>query len=542
MRKLVLFVAGLAAGFAAAQGKKFIELGWDIPDTAYLKAHHASMQRETPFDGVVLELEGVTPEGRRLSSQSMMDSQPWAPAWFAAARSNLAACAWTTFTDNFIRVNFTPGTIAWDDDAGWRVFCVKSGLAARIAKEAGLKGLAIDFELYGEPIFTYSAKSGHTFAEAQARTRQRGREWMTALAAHYPDMALLTLFVLDYVPLPKTFDDPQALLEKAHYGLLPAFYNGMLDAVPAGMTIIDGCESGYYHNGETEFMRRAFALQSPGGPAIRHIAPENRAAYIRQVQVGFGFYLDMYANPEGSVFYRGAKPGGTRLGRLEENLTAARNTADTYVWVYGEQRRWWPPPKPDTKWEHWETALPGVTGVIARVKNPRLHAERAVSGLLAAGAGSNCLANAGFDRSIDSWERWQDKPLGTFDWDADKGSARAIRVQWGCYLQSVPVHPGQCFYVAADSFKQGEGTAALSVRWQDKDKRWISETEDTSAVFTRRSPAYDSRPLAEGWTRADCFVRVPETAAYLIVMPGVRGQSVDADIIWFDNALLLHLP
>ena len=48
----------------------------------------------------------------------------------------------------------------------------------------------------------------------------------------------------------------------------------------------------------------------------------------------------MYINPPGNAFYF-PPLDGSRLRRLATNLAAARDAADEYVWVYGEQCNWW---------------------------------------------------------------------------------------------------------------------------------------------------------------------------------------------------------
>ena len=521
-------------------GKKFIELGWDIPHTAYLKEHHEEMQRTTPFDGIMLALEATAPDGKHYTSQSLMDAQSWEPEWFAPAIENLKMCRWTTFTDNFIRLNFFPGDFDWDDDSGWKIFCSKTALCAKIAKETGLKGLAIDFELYGKAIFTYNTDWGRTFDEMKPLVRKRGRQWMEAVAAEYPDMVLFTLFIAD-VNLSAGYDvRPDQTLKLNHYGLLPAFFDGMLDAVPPQMRIIDGCETGYYKNGIDEFSRMALAIQSIGGPAIRLVAPENRQKYISQVQVGFGFYLDMYTNPEGNIYYRGPKEGGTRLDRLEENLVAARDATDEYVWLYGEQRRWWKPADPVTKWEHWEEAMPGMSQTIRITKNPQEAAKQILETLRKENQTANLLKNSDFAESTANWSFWQNEPLGTFSWDNDSG--KVSQVKWGCILQNImPVKSGEYYYVAMDAKQQGAGQISMRIRWQDDAGKYTKETEDRIFPFEATLDRMDGRTLSEGWLRAEGVVKIPEGVAVLQIQAGVRNQPTDGDAAWFDNAVVIRL-
>ncbi|MCL2104106.1 MAG: hypothetical protein FWH21_03495 [Kiritimatiellaeota bacterium] len=532
------FVFGLSAQDDSPR-KKFIELGWDIPDTAYLKAHHEAMQQTTPFDGVMLALDATAPDGKKHSSQRMMDAQAWDPAWFATATADLKACRWTTFTDNFIRVNFSPGQVEWDDDTGWANFCGKTRLCATIAKDTGLRGLAVDFEPYGKAIFRYAADAGRSFEETKAVVRMRGRQWMEAMASPYPDMVLFTLFIAD-VNVSAGYDArPDNTLKSLHYGLLPAFFNGMLDAAPPKMRIVDGCETGYYKNGFDEFARTALAIQSIGGPAIRLVAPENREKYVAQVQVSFGFYLDMYTNPEGNVYYRGPKEGGTRLDRLEENLTAARETADVYVWIYGEKQRWWKPSDPAVKWQHWEDALPGVSQTIRFAKNPAEAAHEILGTLRKEDRGVNLLTNPDFTDTT-GWSFWQHEPLGTFEWD--NGSGKLSNVKRGCILQSVqPVKPGEYYYVALDSKQQGGGQTDLRIRWQNADRQWVLEAKDRLFSFEADPVRLDGRPLPGGWSRAEGIVRIPEGAAVLQVQAGVKEQVAGNSTVWVDNAVLIRL-
>ena len=539
---VVVCFTGFAVGLSAQDDvcrKKFIELGWDIPDTAYLKENHAAMQQTTPFDGVMLALEATSPDGKKHSSQSMMDAQAWDSAWFATAIADLKACRWTTFTDNFIRVNFSPGQVDWDDDNGWTVFCNKTALCAEVASTTGLKGLAVDFEPYGKAIFTYAADSGRSFDEMKAVARKRGKQWMEAMASKFLGMVLFTLFIAD-VNVSAGYDyRPDNTLKTLHYGLLPAFFNGMLDAVPPQMRIVDGCETGYYKNGFDEFCRTALAIRSNGGPAIRLVAPENRQKYISQVQVGFGFYLDMYTNPEGNVYYRGPKEGGTRLDRLEENLTAARETTDAYVWLYGEQRRWWKPADPAKAWQHWEDALPGMTQTIRLTKNPHEAAREILEALRRENKAVNLLKNPMFTETSD-WEFWQNEPLGTFAWDNGKGTLS--NVKWGCVLQNYrPVRPGEYYYVAMDGKQQGAGQISMRIRWKDAQDKWTREAEDRVFLFENRNPM-DFPSSRDGWVlRAEGIVKIPDGVAVLQVQAGVRDQAANGDTAWFTNAVLIRI-
>jgi len=79
-------------------------------------------------------------------------------------------------------------------------------------------------------------------------------------------------------------------LSSHHYALLPAFLNGMLDAIEPGCLIIDGNEPAYYYSSSWEPYFRAYHLMKQR--ALSLIAPENRGVYAPQVQAGFALYID----------------------------------------------------------------------------------------------------------------------------------------------------------------------------------------------------------------------------------------------------------
>ena len=71
-------------------------------------------------------------------------------------------------------------------------------------------------------------------------------------------------------------ENPDFVLRTGYYGLLPAFIDGMLDAVAPETTLIDGCEAGYYMNGAAQYDRATCDMLLATGPAVRLVSPENR--------------------------------------------------------------------------------------------------------------------------------------------------------------------------------------------------------------------------------------------------------------------------
>ncbi len=550
-----LLVVGVQAVPAGAAGRKFIELGWDIPDTGFLRENLAEMEREGPFDGVIFHAEADAGDGRRVGTQSGWSREPWRREWFAPAVADLKACRFTRFTHNFLRFNATPQRIAWDDDDGWQALEDKLRTCAWLVREGGARGIAPDLEPYGENQWRFDPAAGRTFSATAALARRRGAQFTRGIAAEMPDAVLLTLFLNSVVAGAGRADDPQAVLAREHYGLLPAFLDGMLDAAPPAMVIVDGCENGYYYDSVEAYQRAALDIRAWHGPAARLVAPENRAAYRRQCQAGFGFYLDMFVNPPGHAHYR-PPLDGSRLRRLSRNLCAARDAADEYVWIYGEQCRWWSGLAKDGPWRgeqlagtagkgrSWEEALPGITRAISWARDPDAAARAEVAALRERGEAPNLLDNADFRDGPDGggtlprgWAAWQheDSPAGEFAWDAavGDGAARASGVAWGCLIQKLPCAPGQLFVVQADCRAQGATLPGLTVRWQDADGRWTREADDRPLTF---------RADAGEWQRAFGVVTVPPGAGQLAVLLDVRGQAAGgADACWFDNAAVHRL-
>jgi hypothetical protein len=525
----------------AEPNKKFIQLGWDIPSTTQLRQHWQEMEETTPFDGVMFRLEVQDDQGVQVSSQSIWDARPWRRDWLQPALEDLQACRFQQFRDNFVRFNATPGTLAWDDDQGWTALAEKAGHCAWLMKQTGCKGLAIDFESYGAAQFRFDPAGDRTFAEATQQARRRGAQFVGAVAQEFPDAVLLCLWLNSIHFQAGRSMQPASLLVSSHYGLLPAFIDGMLDGLPPEMILVDGCEHGYYMDSAKAYLRAAHEMRSWQGACARLVSPENRVKYRQQVQAGFGFYLDMYLNPEGNRYYF-PPLDGSRLARLERNLGFAREAADGYVWIYGEQCRWWGPRRelPNTVGQGrlWEEAMPGITRTIAYVRDPVAAAKDELAQLRQAGQLTNLARNPEFHEPAGAlaeslpaeFGAWQDEKTsaGQFAWDAEvgDGSGRAAKVQWGCFLQGLEVQPGQRYAVEVSCRSQGNTQATLVIRWQTADTRWTQEQLDQTFPFETDE--------AE-WQQAFGVVTVPEGVGRLMVLLSVRGQVADGDICWFDN-------
>lgn len=309
------------------------------------------------------------------------------------------------------------------------------------------------------------------------------------------------------------------------------------------MTLVDGCESGYYMDSALRYSQTAAAIRAWNGACAKLVAPELREKYRRQVQAGFGFYLDMFENEPGNQYYF-PPLDGSRLKRLQRNLGFALDAADEYVWIYGEQCKWWDcyeewsiksVQKLPGKGRFWEEAMPGIKRALAWASDPVGFAESE----LARGAVTNLLKNADFknieDKHPACWDTWQDESShGTFSDDriVGNGSARAENARHGVFLQKVPAKPGEHFHIKAQCKRQGSSVCFVLIRWQRDDGQWTLWVDDKSFTFA---------PTKSGWEEAHGIVTVPEDTGQLVVLLVASHQLSATDVCWFDNTALYRI-
>ena len=356
--------------------KKLIATGWDHPDADGLLRHFAEMEKR-PFDGVVLEVTGRTADGKPCSLREAFGNQKWQREWFQMSVDQLRSCNFTRFTDNFVTVGANPGDVDWFDDEGWRRIVEHWRIAAWLARQSGLKGLVFDPEPYTPPYsqFSYASQPGrnrHSFKEYAAKARQRGRQMMQAVVEEYRGITIFCYFMNSVCATATRRADPTPALATQGYGLYPGMIDGWLDVVPPTVTLVDGCESAYRYNSQQQFLESAIQIK---GACQELVSPENRAKYRAQVQVSFGLYLDAYWNPKSSPWYIDGL-GGPRVERLRANTVAALAAADEYVWVYGEQFRWWPTSNQGVRPDTWPEAIPGCERALRYAHDPLDCAER----------------------------------------------------------------------------------------------------------------------------------------------------------------------
>lgn len=390
--------------------------------------------------------------------------------------------------------------------------------AAWFAKECGFKGLCVDFEDYHNAFQFTRRPTDPTYDELLTIVRRRGRETFAAAFEEFPDMVVISYWLLSMERSYFSATDPVGVMRDSE-DLWPAFFNGILDVISDRALLVDGNEHAYrYKADDGDFELASVRVRERVLPLVE---PENRAKYRAQVSVSFGLYMDMYVSPEKDAKGNPSKwymppADGSRLGMFDRNLTAATYCAGDYVWLWGEHNPW-------IRWEDraagnidmkktWGDCLPGLHDVIRCAKDPDAFALRRAAELKREGK----LVNLATKTPVGTWQN----PVsshGTFT--ETNGVHLAANVAKGC------------FTARADDVRSGEGylvtvatrgaLATLSVGWQ-KDRKWLHAMPGVSIASGKAG--------ADGWRRAAGFVRVPNGVDRIILTASVHhaeGESTE---------------
>jgi hypothetical protein len=337
-----IFLLALAGAFSLAPvraqdgPKKLIYYGWGVPDTQYVRDHWHEME-QMPFDGTGIVVgvdrrawqQGRTDAGNQLG-WLVMGRRAFRVEEFSEAIADLRTAGWRKFTDNFLPVILSgSGSAAglnWFNEGRWQVITQNFVVVAQIAAAGRIKGLILDPEHYDYALFRYADQRRQVdrpFADYATVARQRGREVMTAVAAHLPETVLLSLYAYT---LPLAEVERAGRLEETEYGLLPAFYDGLLEALPARALLFDGYEAAYGFKKRQQFLKGYDRIHER---AVKLSALPNR--YRTHLKAGFGLWLDY-----------GGKFGHFTPPEFREAVAAALEVSNRYVWIYSHGPRFFP--------------------------------------------------------------------------------------------------------------------------------------------------------------------------------------------------------
>jgi hypothetical protein len=311
-------------------GKKLIEWGWDEPDPTFMTKHDALMDA-TGFDGVVFHLNPVH-DGRMVNfSREGWSEKAFSYADFANPIADLKACHFSHLTENFVHLNVND--VDWFDEHAYLTVANNMRLLARIARETGARGIMLDVESYGSPLWCYGQQhnaAAITYPQYKAMVRRRGEQFVRSLDAEYPEITILLTYGYTV-----RANDPVVDRSWGTYGLLEDFLDGMFEAASPNTVIVDAFELAYSFRKRSEFVNAYHYIHDKMLTVTS--VPD---AYKRHVSAAFGVWMDSrwpalgwhtddlqrnYFTPEEFAY----------------SVSSALQVSDKYVWVYSEQPRWW---------------------------------------------------------------------------------------------------------------------------------------------------------------------------------------------------------
>ena len=380
--------------------KKIIHYFQYWPDAAYCRANVREMER-LPFDGIA-----VWPTAEIDGTREMIWSR-----WFSPERisedlvadtiRDLKATKFRRFTHNFLQMGTQCGPLgapSWWDDGAWAEITANLTLAARIARDCGLKGIMIDVEHYGAGQSPYKFRFNypyahaeeqkllaggtidrvHTWEEFAAGARQRGRQIMVAMCEVYPDITLISIAGLHELAKRRIGDGqgfcPDEKLDGlagSDYGLLAPFADGLLEGAGPEATIVDGYEGAYAYTLNRRFVHgrsdieNAFDVSAVPG------------LYKAQMNVAFGLMLDFnYPSRGWHTDPKSFPRNHFTPADFGNALYFAMRNSDRYVWVFSELNGavflenvhgYWQDPADHAK----PTVHPSYIAAMQQARNPR---------------------------------------------------------------------------------------------------------------------------------------------------------------------------
>ncbi len=539
--------------------KKLLAFGWDSPTPQALLENLKEMEK-TPFSGVRVQLETEDEAGNKVSFRTSFTGVKWDRKWFEKDVETLKKVQSKQLTDNFLSVGPGPG-LDWFDDAAWEQVADHFRVAAWVAREGGLKGSMFDPEIGRSlPVFAYirqAQREKYSFAEYAAKARERGRQVMEALKGEYPDMTLFTLFMNSGTALGALGADPREGLEgRRDYSLYPAFVNGWLDVVPATMTIVDGAEYAYPHSSELQYLKHANSMRHT---TLGLVAPENRTKYRTQVQTSLAVYMDAYTghpldNVHSDVF-KDPPLEGRLVDRFQDALFSAQEIVDEYVWVWGEQYRWWPTDAKRVKPQTWDHILPGVSQALRNALDPekvalaraaKEFAIRKRKVALGSGVLKNVIQNGSFavpEKGSEGLADWAAKSVTGSDailshdpafGCRSRGAVRMEAASEAVLSQEVEVTPYGFYKIRLKTRQMGEGRPEVRLHWAGGD----TDGDGKQTAGLKLTPVQSPR---DGWQSIEGVVRAPSGSTRLGIELVALEQKSPDDVLWFDDVEIIPI-
>ncbi len=541
--------------------KKLIAFGWAHPESAEFFKNDLDKIENVPLDGFGMRVVlPIAVDGKKLTYHSSRtpNSSPIVlkKSDFSAWIDIFNQVKFKKLKHNFLITNTAQFSSDWFDDAAWEKTLNNHRILAWLAKEIGFEGMALDIESYAPPltdqVFCYRPQSGKGFEETAAKVRERGRDYGRAIGAEFPEMKLLAFYWLSaMMSSPVALDHSKEYLPvQGGYGLAIPFINGMYEAIPDTMTIIDGTEARSYKAGLKEDYDSLVADYYRN--ASRLVYPENLAKYHKVTQLGLAVYLDAY-NTQNQLYpvWRKSSNPTWLLGR---NIQRTLDYTDEYVWIWNERGGFWPQEFfAKRKSTSWNEVIPGAVDAIEFGRDPVGYAQR----IAEVQQLPNLLVNGNFEQtggkenpdnqlppdvkksSIPGWNTWQRKGSnGTFALDA--GALRVSAVIDGAIVQNFrDFKQGEAYLLTAKCKTTGSMVVpSLTVTFRNSkgEGQWhITQT----AAFTATGQD-------DEWRRASLFFDVPEGDITVMnitcgAKTPLKGIPAAKDACYFDDIVLQRI-
>ncbi|HEX8545340.1 MAG TPA: Ig-like domain-containing protein, partial [Cytophagaceae bacterium] len=185
----------------------------------------------------------------------------------------------------------------------------------------------------GAPPYT-----GKSFDLVKAKARQRGKEYAQALQIHMPKITIMTTFLYGYC-----WDYCYGNINNlpgSEYALLPAFADGMLEALNPESILVDGNETSYYINDSKEYINgndaSYYHVRIEATPKV--CDPILLGKWNQQGQVAMAPYLDYCYN---RYFPNNWSNPAYQSQWMTHNIYNSLLAADQYVWTYIEGMNFW---------------------------------------------------------------------------------------------------------------------------------------------------------------------------------------------------------
>jgi hypothetical protein len=317
--------------------KKIIEYGWDVPYPDFVRDNVREMEKR-PFEGIIFRTNGF---------DHTFDVRPWNKSDLQPQLDTLAQIKWQKFTDNFLTLYAAnKWKMDWFNDDQWKIITENVKLFSLAVRTGNCVGVCFDPEPYGDDPWVYPGQyKDKSFDEVAAQVQRRGRQLITALQEHTPQLKVLSFFQLGLFREIVDEPDPairQQKLLKRWMVLLPAFYMGMLEGASPNTVFIDGNESAYYYEDPDEYYRAYHLIRQ----RVQSLVPEAlRPKYNAQVQAGMALYIDQALGKRTTPTTGHYLSPEQQLKFFEHNVYYALTTSDEYVWCYSERMNWWLPPE-----------------------------------------------------------------------------------------------------------------------------------------------------------------------------------------------------